>query len=177
MKIYVASSWRNPIQPEIVERLRMFGHEVYDFRNPHQTSEASNGRKGVGFSWSEIDSDWPLWTPAQFRKALSATIALDGFISDSDAIRWCDALICVPGNTPGRSMHLEAGYAAGLGKRVCFLLLQKCEPELMYKFGEIALSIQEVLSWLIVGHMFEPNRCSGLTCEVCDNTKEWHLLA
>ena len=40
-KIYVASSWRNPHQPAIVEELRVAGHEVYDFRNP------PGGRKAV----------------------------------------------------------------------------------------------------------------------------------
>ena len=33
-KIYVASSWRNEYYPEVVEKLREAGHEVYDFRNP-----------------------------------------------------------------------------------------------------------------------------------------------
>ena len=33
-KIYVASSWRNKYQPEVVAALRKAGHEVYDFRNP-----------------------------------------------------------------------------------------------------------------------------------------------
>lgn len=33
-KIYVASSWRNPYQPEVVAALRKTGYEVYDFRNP-----------------------------------------------------------------------------------------------------------------------------------------------
>lgn len=148
MKVYVASSWRNPNQPIVVEQLKLHGHEVYDFRNPHQTSEFSNGEKGRGFHWSEIDPDWPMWTPTKFRKGMNNILALDGFRSDSDAIRWCDVLICVPGSTAGRSMHLEAGYAAGLGKRVCFLLLEKCEPELMYKFGALAISVEEVLSWL-----------------------------
>ena len=35
-KIYVASSWRNKYYPEVVERLKKEGHDVYDFRNhPH----------------------------------------------------------------------------------------------------------------------------------------------
>ncbi len=29
-KIYVASSWRNPAQPEVVSALRSAGHLVYD---------------------------------------------------------------------------------------------------------------------------------------------------
>ena len=32
-RIYVASSWRDPYQPEVVAALREAGHEVYDFRN------------------------------------------------------------------------------------------------------------------------------------------------
>ena len=32
-KIYVASSWKNPYQPEVVKRLREQGHQVFDFRN------------------------------------------------------------------------------------------------------------------------------------------------
>ena len=33
-KLYVASSWRNVPQPMMVEALRRFGHQVYDFRHP-----------------------------------------------------------------------------------------------------------------------------------------------
>lgn len=50
MKIYVASSWRNIYQQDIVLFFRNEGHEVYDFKNP---SEGDNG-----FHWSEIDEGW-----------------------------------------------------------------------------------------------------------------------
>lgn len=33
-KIYVASSWRNSFQQDVVKFLRDVGHEVYDFKNP-----------------------------------------------------------------------------------------------------------------------------------------------
>lgn len=33
-KIYVASSWRNQYQPQVVRFLHEQGHEVYDFRHP-----------------------------------------------------------------------------------------------------------------------------------------------
>lgn len=46
-KIYVASSWRNVFQQDVVNILRNFGHEVYDFKNPPH----GNG----GFQWSDID--------------------------------------------------------------------------------------------------------------------------
>ena len=50
-KIYVASSWRNPYFPEVVEALRAAGHEVYDFRNPPHG--------GAGFHWTDIDENAP----------------------------------------------------------------------------------------------------------------------
>lgn len=36
MKVYVASSWRNKLQPDVVAIIRAAGHEVYDFRNPEE---------------------------------------------------------------------------------------------------------------------------------------------
>ena len=47
-KIYVASSWRNSYQQDVVSFLRSEGHEVYDFTHP-------NGDMSYGFSWSSID--------------------------------------------------------------------------------------------------------------------------
>ena len=47
-KIYVASSWRNSYQQDVVSFLRSEGHEVYDFTHP-------NGEMSYGFSWSSID--------------------------------------------------------------------------------------------------------------------------
>lgn len=61
-KIYVASSWRNPFQQEVVNILRDLGHEVYDFKNPPH----GNG----GFQWSDIDPDWQNWTTKQYQEAL-----------------------------------------------------------------------------------------------------------
>lgn len=53
---------------------------------------------------------------------------------DRDALHWCDT--CVLVLPCGRSAHLEAGYAAGQGKRTIFMLSQdKFEPELMYRLG------------------------------------------
>lgn len=35
-RIYVASSWRNNVQPLVVQTLRVAGLDVYDFKNPLQ---------------------------------------------------------------------------------------------------------------------------------------------
>jgi hypothetical protein len=43
--VYVASSWRNPMQDLVVATLRAAGIDCYDFKNPEG---------GTGFSWSEV---------------------------------------------------------------------------------------------------------------------------
>lgn len=46
--VYVASSWRNPMQQMVVETLRAASIDCYDFRAPEG---------GTGFSWSEVKTD------------------------------------------------------------------------------------------------------------------------
>lgn len=131
MKIYVASSWRNLLQPGIVLALRRCGHEVYDFRSP---------APGVtGFSWSEIDPQWRDWTPEEYRDALQHPIADRGYDFDIRALRACDA--CVLVLPSGRSASWEFGFAMGQGKRGYVVTLDKCEPELMYREAEILTSM------------------------------------
>ncbi|MEM1026376.1 MAG: hypothetical protein AAGJ19_22085 [Myxococcota bacterium] len=141
MKIYVASSWRNFIQPAVVHTLRRGGHDVYDFRNPPQQA---------GFGWEEIASDWQSWTVDQYRKSLRHPRALEGFAMDRKHVEWCDRLVLV---LPcGRSAHLEAGVAVGLGKPVDAVILEPCEPELMYLwFDRIIGSMNELMDAYGVG--------------------------
>lgn len=136
MKIYVASSWRNNMQPRVVAALRELGHEVYDFRNPAPGNNA--------FHWSEIDPNWKNWKHEQFREALYHPIANKGFELDMDALRECDACVLVlPCN---RSAHLEAGYAIGADKPTVILLDENCEPELMYRMTRfICKDLEEVV--------------------------------
>lgn len=138
MRIYVASSWRCGRQPEVVAALRAAGHEVYDFRNPRPGDQ--------GFHWSEIDPEWQRWSPAQFRAAMTHPIAESGFSSDFQAMQWAEA--CVLVLPCGRSAHLEAGWFAGAGKALVILLAEGCEPELMYRMGEVAVSVDEVVELL-----------------------------
>jgi hypothetical protein len=121
MKIYVASSWRNLIQPGVVGALRAAGHEVYDFRNPPN---------GSAFSWSAIDPNWQSWTPDEHVDALKHPMAVAGFNSDMEALRACDCVVLV---LPcGRSAHLELGWAVGAGKKTYVLEMEPIEPDLMY---------------------------------------------
>jgi len=138
MKIYVASSWRNNDQPEVVRVLRAMGHEVYDFRNPRPGDN--------GFAWSEIDPEWQSWTPEKYRECLGHPMAEAGFESDMNALQQCDAVVAV--QPFGRSASLELGWAVGAGK-LTVLLLAEGEPELMVKMCDhICINTEEVLDAL-----------------------------
>lgn len=139
MKVYVASSWRNPYQPEVVRALRNAGHEVYDFRNPKPGDS--------GFHWSEIDPEWQRWSPEQYGRALMHPLAVAGFESDMEALRSAEAVVLV---LPcGRSAHLELGWACGAGKRSAVLMVQREEPELMYRMVDIlCYCVGAVVGWV-----------------------------
>lgn len=124
MKIYVASSWRNTVQPGLVARLREKGHEVYDFKNPNGAGP------NTGFGWQQIDPNWRTWTPEQYRTALTHAIAQKGFESDERGMVRADA--CVLLLPSGRSAHVEFGWMVGRGQLGYVLLDQTFEPELMY---------------------------------------------
>lgn len=135
--IYLASSWRNLYQPGILTILRMAGHKVYDFRNPTPTYK--------GFSWGQIDANWHTWTPDQYRNALDHRIAREGFKYDIDALNECDT--CILLLPSGRSASWEFGYACGKGKEGVVIMLEKCEPELMYLGNKILTTMEEIMEW------------------------------
>ena len=138
-KIYVASSWRNALQPDVVTRLRAIGHEVYDFRDP---------APGVrGFAWHEIDPKWQKWSADEYRNALNHPLAVAGYAHDMGAMQWADT--CVLVLPCGRSAHLELGWMAGAGKRTIVLTRDGEEPELMAKMAtKICTSLDEVVAFL-----------------------------
>lgn len=138
-RIYVASSWRNTHQQQVVNVLRSRGHLVYDFRNPAPGNH--------GFHWSAIDPNWETWDPRAFRAALEHPVAVAGYGFDFDAMNWADT--CVLVLPCGRSAHLEAGWFAGSGKALHVLTSGAEEPELMYRMAtSICVDINELLARL-----------------------------
>jgi hypothetical protein len=139
MKVYVASSWRNERQPEVVRAIRAAGHQVYDFRNPNEEILELD----QGFHWSDIDPEWQTWPPSQFINALDHPLALGGYNRDYAALETADAVVLVM--PCGRSAHLELGFGVGRGK-ASIILLSDGEPELMYKMvPNLVTSIEEVI--------------------------------
>ena len=138
-RIYVASSWRNQYQPEVVAALRKAGHEVYDFRNPKDNPG--------GFHWADVDENWQEWQPEEYIRNLTHPVAEKGFKADLDAMLWADT--CVLVLPCGRSAHTEAGWMAGAGKKVIVYIPEMQEAELMYKlFDFVSGDLDEIIGYL-----------------------------
>lgn len=135
-RIYVATSWRNQYQPNIIKALRNEGHQCYDFRNPPGKA---------GFQWKDIEEGWEDWDRERYRHLLTTTPdAAFGFIADYRAMQWADTCLLVLPS--GRSAHLEAGYFNGANKRLIIYIPEKIEPDLMYLMAQyICLDMNEVL--------------------------------
>jgi hypothetical protein len=164
--VYVASSWRNPMQTAVCAALRSVGIDHYDFRNPAPGD--------TGFSWRDVKPtrtsavpairvedgarvDVPVtlprpkgtdWEPVdEYLTMIEHPLALDGFSKDFDAMWRADTFVLV---LPcGKSAHLELGWAVGAGKRTAILLEDPVEPELMYRMVDyLAPSLFDLLGWL-----------------------------
>lgn len=146
-RIYVASSWRNLMQPAFVAALRSAGHEVYDFKNPRDDDH--------GFHWTDVgmksydratNSDVPI---EEYLTGIAHPIAVAGFTSDFDAMKWADT--CVLVLPCGRSAHLEAGWFAGASGRELIIVTGNDDvtPELMYRMADAILpTMNDLLGYL-----------------------------
>lgn len=148
-RIYVASSWKNKLQPTVVEMLRRLGHDVYDFKNPPG---------GTDFAWSSIDPAWQSWSTEQYRDALRHPLAIAGYAADVAALARCDD--CVLVLPSGRSSSLELGYALGQGKCGYVLQVEREQPELMYFECTVLASFAELLEAFKV-HARDPREVAG----------------
>lgn len=151
MSVYVASSWRNERQPEVVAALRGAGLVPYDFRNPRPGDH--------GFSWRDVGGPAPdertgplpkgtdLVPPDQYLEMVNHPVATAGFEADFAAMRSARAGVLV---LPcGKSAHLELGWFAGAGVPCAVLLEDPVEPELMYRMCDLLTpSLGEIISWL-----------------------------
>jgi len=140
--IYVASSWRNPNQHNVVVRLRAEGYGVYDFRHP-------NG--GKGFAWSDIEEhgmhNHDSVPATNFIVALQHPLAKEGLRRDYEAMQRASIFVLV---LPcERDAHLELGWAVGAGKETVVLLDNPCKASLMYGLVDhLSPDIDDLVEWL-----------------------------
>jgi hypothetical protein len=145
--VYVASSWRNPVQVAVCAALRSVGIEHYDFRNPPD---------GEGFSWRQVDPSYGEGIRAkgddhvpveQYLEMLGHDRAVEGYDNDMAAMLQADTFVMV---LPcGKSAHMELGWAVAAGKRTAILLEDPMEPDLMYRMADyLAPSMMDLLGWL-----------------------------
>lgn len=98
--VYVASSWRNPLQPALMEVLKAAGIPAYDFRNPEG---------GTGFSWAEVKT--PDMTASQVRcEHCGGSIVHSSFTGMGLYEPDVD-----PGNDPVVWRHRDGYAACGMG--------------------------------------------------------------
>jgi len=136
VRIYVASSWRNQFQQDVVKFLREDGHQVYDFKGDGDGWGESGGGPG-GFSWSEVDPEWQSWTDdiPRYLAGLNHPRAVEGFRRDMDALEACDACVMVMPCGPSASM--EMGWAVGANRLVYVYMPGIREPDLMVKMADV----------------------------------------
>lgn len=173
--VYVASSWRCPMQPAVIKILEAANIPCYDFRNPEG---------GTGFKWTDVDPEMAAScrcdhtkglhgfcathgharqvrdgridcscpksdavTQDTYLSAIEHPVAWRGYTADFEAMQKADTFILV---LPcGRSAHLELGWAVGAGKRTAILLDDPVTPELMYKMVDfVAKDMFSLLGWL-----------------------------
>jgi nucleoside 2-deoxyribosyltransferase len=138
VRIYVASSWRNNYQAEVVASLRQAGHDVYDFKDSE------------GFHWSEVDPDWKQWPNDVYKYliGLGHQCAIRGFNRDMEALKSSD--VCIMVMPCGPSASMEMGYAVGSGKPTAVYCPEIREPDLMVKMAQLITDDWgEIADWLV----------------------------
>ena len=144
-RIYISSSWNNQQQPLLVEKLRLRGHKVYDFRHPEGRNdrnvwESVSNRLGVKLEYSNGNL-----TPEVFGRMHLDKESLSRFKEHFAAME--DADTCILLLPCGRSSHVEAGFMDGHGKRVfVYDTSKEVIPELMYlTFDDYFFEEEELL--------------------------------
>lgn len=136
-RVYIASSWRNHEEVRtIANLLRVWGHEVFDFTDPDRRPEHFDkfSFNSTVFDASELgpreEVDWIEFLEAEQTKR--------AYNADKAGLDWADTVVLIL--PAGRSAHLEAGYAAGAGKRlVIFGELPRGEFDVMYLLADRCL--------------------------------------
>lgn len=139
MNVYVASSWRNEHQPDIVKALRGIGLDVFDFRE-HPEPTPPWGEMGYGPGAGRH------WTTDEIGRAYNDPRTAAVFARDMAGLRPADVTVLVL--PAGRSAHLEAGYARGAGQKLIVFNPEGIEPEIMTLMADfIVADVNSLIAW------------------------------
>lgn len=121
MKIYVAADAATPNREEVVQSLVSLGHHVYDPTRPLSVEDLDVGvtpsdASWERFTWSDVTADEAALSSREIRDSLSEPSLVRTFQGDLAALRWADVVLLLLPTKDG--CLLQAGMAAGLGKRV-----------------------------------------------------------
>lgn len=131
MKIYLASSWKNK---DAVLKMQTMLHD-----HGHKVDAFCDESTRHVFSYSELfavtDREGIDITEQNALTMVDHWRVLDAFMEDKQWIDWADVVILL---LPcGKSAHLEAGYAAGRGKKLVIVGgYDRGEFETMYGFAD-----------------------------------------
>jgi hypothetical protein len=135
LRIYVATSWRNPHYDEALAYIRAKGHQPHDFKSPD-----------YAFDWRDVVGDGKGLSMIEMERAYGAKPVGIAFRYDLDAMRSADAgLMLLP---CGASAHAEFGYMAGMGKPVAVVLADGCQPETLHLLGGRFQVVARAVDWL-----------------------------
>lgn len=140
-KIYLASSWKNAELVKYIKgELQANGHDVDAFCDP------AAGR--FVFSFDKL----PKVEEMNAQTVLQEPIVQRAFAEDKKWLDWADTVLLIL--PAGKSAHLEAGYAAGAGKRL--IIYQGKFPvgefDVMYGFADLVSSfLSEIIEFLNMG--------------------------
>jgi nucleoside 2-deoxyribosyltransferase len=129
---FVSGRWRNRDNVlSLVNEIREKGHSVYSFlESAHSIENAKKHPEEHMEHFEKLD-----WRNDPYVKNI--------FASDMDGLKKCDTFVLLL--PAGKSCHIEAGVAHGLGKK-CVLIGEQKEAESLYLiFDENYLTIEEFL--------------------------------
>lgn len=126
--VYVASSWRNPIQPAVCAALAAHGIDHYDFKNPPGNA---------GFGWEQVRPDGE---PSVTGWCIHCGVPVhEATYRDTPGSRWEPSYD--PNHDPVTWRH-EGGYAS------CADLRGKAEPSALKPKGSDWVSV-DTYKWMV----------------------------
>lgn len=145
MKVYLVGSLRNPVIPELTNRLTEAGFDV--FSDWYAAGEIADDR------WMAYEKG----RGRTYRQALLSPAAQNVFAFDKRYIDASDVVVMVA--PAGKSAHLELGYAIGSGKPGFIIMDEpgkKDRWDVMYLFATgVAYNVEELVDMMLVRAIFD----------------------